>query len=97
MANLLVILGGYGVIRGLYVFCVNKRHLLKSLLRLEFISLMVYWLLSRMIVSLVCEQISVLFYLVMVVREGVLGLSLLVLTCHGYGRDTLKRMRLRVC
>ena len=42
MMNLVVILGGYGVISGLYVFCVNKRHLLKSLLRLEFISLMVY-------------------------------------------------------
>ena len=44
-----------------------------------------------------CEQFSVLFYLVMVVREGVLGLSLLVLMCYGYGGDLLKSMNLRVC
>lgn len=42
MIDLVLVLGGYGVVSGLYVFCVNKRHLLKSLLRLEFISLMIY-------------------------------------------------------
>ena len=42
MIKMMLVLGGYGVVRGLYVFCVNKGHLLKSLLRLEFISLIVY-------------------------------------------------------
>lgn len=50
-----------------------------------------------MFVGLICEQFFRLFYLVLVVGEGVLGLSLLVLICYGYGGDAVKIVRLVVC
>lgn len=85
------------IISGIFRFVFNKLHLLRSLLRLELLGVRVYWLFSLKFNLLRGEAYYGLFYLVIVVCEGVLGLSLLVCISWGYGRDYIKINRVRLC
>lgn len=82
---------------GLWSFVNYHKHLLNSLLRLEFIILGIFWLLSLQLVNVGGEVYFSLFFLVLVVCEGRLGLSLLVFIVRRHGRDYFKRFNILEC
>lgn len=82
---------------GLWRFISYNKHLLNSLLRLEFMILGTFWLL-RVGISNVGSEIYVsLFFLTLVVCEGALGLSLLVMIVRRHGNDFFKRFNVLEC
>lgn len=68
-------------------FILNFNHLLISLLVLEFLSLRFFFGLSGSFHFLSLESVFLLYFLVIVVCEGVLGLCILVLISFSYGVD----------
>nr|AUO29130.1 NADH dehydrogenase subunit 4L [Platorchestia japonica] len=78
-------------------FILNYSHLLNSLLSLEMISLSVYFLFGVGFVFLGGEMFYLLYFLVMMVCEGVLGLSLLIAITYGFGEDYFKSINVLVC
>nr|YP_010946475.1 NADH dehydrogenase subunit 4L [Chorisoserrata biceps]WGO57193.1 NADH dehydrogenase subunit 4L [Chorisoserrata biceps] len=72
---------------GSWVFCSNRKHLLITLLSLEFIVLVIYVLLYMFLVYMDYELYFVVIYLTFSVCEGALGLSILVSLVRGYGND----------
>lgn len=91
-------LGVVGVllVSGFISFIFNTGHLLNSLLRLEWIAVRVYGFLGLGGVELGLEFMP-MFYIVLIVCEGVLGLSLLVVIIIRYSRDYLKTTNLVLC
>jgi NADH:ubiquinone oxidoreductase subunit K len=79
-----------GVFRGGLRFVFNYRHLLNSLLRLEFIVLIIYYGLRLVGLIGLSDFFFTLFYLVIAVCEGVLGLSLLIARRYRHGSDYMK-------
>lgn len=78
-----------GFVVGVFRFIFNYGHLLSRLLSLELLGLIVYWLIS---LRVMCRKVDffILFYLVIVVCERVLGLSLLINRVYRYGSDYMK-------
>lgn len=87
MINLVNILGLTIIIGGFLSFVLDYSHILTILLRLELISLRIFFLLRRRLAAVGCSLFYVLYFLVIVVCEGVLGLSLLVISSFSYGGD----------
>jgi len=85
------------MLRGCFSYVVRSVHLLNNLLRLELLGLGVYFALAIKFLGAAREFYFSLFFLVMVVCEGVLGLSLLVGLCWGYGQDYMKSLSLGLC
>nr|AXI98606.1 NADH dehydrogenase subunit 4L [Pseudoniphargus longipes] len=81
---------------GSVMFVLNYNHLLNSLLSLEFISSSVFFLMA-MKFSGFSEEIFSLYFLVMLVCESVLGLSLLIISIYSYSFDYMKSMSSVVC
>lgn len=79
-----------GVFSGVLRFVLNYRHLLNSLLRLELIVLIIYYGLSLIGLVGLNDFFFTLFYLVIAVCEGVLGLSLLIARRYRHGSDYMK-------
>nr|YP_010956299.1 NADH dehydrogenase subunit 4L [Troglocarcinus corallicola]WMY25263.1 NADH dehydrogenase subunit 4L [Troglocarcinus corallicola] len=82
---------------GLWSFSYYHKHLLNSLLSLEFMMLSIYWLLSLAISGLGSEIYISLFFLTLTVCEGALGLSLLVLIVRSHGGDYFKSFSVLMC
>nr|QQQ88902.1 NADH dehydrogenase subunit 4L [Hyalella kochi] len=81
----------------LYTFVMNHSHLLNSLLSLELMSVTIYFLIGVIFTFLGLELFYLLFFLVMVVCEGVLGLSLLIILVHSHGEDYSKTFNFIQC
>nr|AZL93099.1 NADH dehydrogenase subunit 4L [Arge similis] len=75
---------------GFYSFCLNYNHLLLILLSLEFVMMSLYFLLILYLMWFSLEFYLGLFFLVMTVCEGALGLSLLVNLIRSFGSDYCK-------
>lgn len=73
----------------LFKFIFNFNHLLISLMTLELISLSFFLVYSLNLQVFCLESFFLLYFLVIVVREGVLGLSLLILIRIYYGEDSV--------
>lgn len=86
-----------GFICSIFRFVFNHSHLLNRLLSLEFLVLIVYWLLRLNLVSTGAGIFYVIFYIVVSVCEGVLGLSLLIRGVYRHGSDYLKRYIMVKC
>lgn len=84
-------------VRGLVRMVISNRHLINSLLRLEFIAISVFILLNIVFTILRGDYFIIFYYLVIIVCEGVLGLSLLVILCHNYRRDLIESLNLVRC
>nr|QQQ88889.1 NADH dehydrogenase subunit 4L [Hyalella tiwanaku] len=97
MLYYLIILTLFMLCMSLYAFMVNHSHLLNSLLSLEMMSVTIYFLISVVFTSLGLELFYLLFFLVMIVCEGVLGLSLLVSLVHSHGEDYFKLFNFIQC
>ena len=85
------------VLCGLWRFIRYHKHLLNSLLRLEFIILGVFWLLTIQMRRVGGEIYFSLFFLTIAACEGALGLSLLVHVVRRHGRDRFLRINLLEC
>nr|ALO71076.1 NADH deshydrogenase subunit 4L [Pselaphinae sp. 7 EF-2015] len=76
----------------LLVFSLNHKHLLLMLLSLEFIVLSLFLNLFLMLIKLEMEIYFSMIFLIMMVCESVLGLSILVSLIRTHGNDYLKSM-----
>nr|YP_010026167.1 NADH dehydrogenase subunit 4L [Mattiphus splendidus]QOQ37005.1 NADH dehydrogenase subunit 4L [Mattiphus splendidus] len=85
MNNMMVIF----MLCGITVFCSTRKHILLSLLSLEFMVLSVYFLLFLTMMLFNYELYFTLFFLVFSVCEGALGLSILVMLVRSHGNDYL--------
>lgn len=82
---------------GLWVFVSKRKHLLNTLLRLEYIILRVFWFISINLSRLGHEGYFVLFFLTLAACEGALGLALLVSVVRTHGNDCFRRFRVLQC
>nr|YP_010319219.1 NADH dehydrogenase subunit 4L [Parasesarma eumolpe]QJH91602.1 NADH dehydrogenase subunit 4L [Parasesarma eumolpe] len=82
---------------GLWGFISYHKHLLNSLLSLEFMMLGIFWLLSLQMTNIGSEIYFSLFFLTLVVCEGALGLSLLILIVRSHGNDYFKSFNILEC
>nr|AVN67493.1 NADH dehydrogenase subunit 4L [Panchlora nivea] len=72
---------------GIWVFSSNRKHLLATLLSLEFIVLVLYFSLYYYLSFYNFELYFSMIFLTFSVCEGALGLSILVSMIRGYGSD----------
>nr|YP_008758519.1 NADH dehydrogenase subunit 4L [Sagmariasus verreauxi]BAO02875.1 NADH dehydrogenase subunit 4L [Sagmariasus verreauxi] len=82
---------------GLWVFTMNCKHLLNTLLSLEFIMLGVFFVLNICLSFCGKEVYFVLFFLAMVACEGALGLALLVSIVRTHGNDYYNSISVLQC
>nr|CCI69351.1 NADH dehydrogenase subunit 4L [Metacrangonyx goulmimensis] len=87
MINLVVF---FGLILNLIKFMLNNMYMLISLLSLEYISLLMYCFMSMNLVFLGLEMYYLLYFLVMMTCEGVLGLSILVIISFSHSVNFMK-------
>nr|YP_010043558.1 NADH dehydrogenase subunit 4L [Etisus dentatus]QPD06879.1 NADH dehydrogenase subunit 4L [Etisus dentatus] len=85
------------VLCGLWSFISYHKHLLNSLLSLEFMMLGVFWLLSSQMTGVGSEIYFSLFFLTLAACEGALGLSLLVHVVRSHGSDRFMSLNLLEC
>lgn len=95
--TVLIFVGLFIVVCGALRFILNYSHLLNSLLRLEIISVSIFFLIGLRIIRLGIEIFYLLYFMVILVCEGVLGLSLLIVISYSYGRDRIQRFNSLVC
>nr|YP_009346662.1 NADH dehydrogenase subunit 4L [Graphosoma rubrolineatum]API85476.1 NADH dehydrogenase subunit 4L [Graphosoma rubrolineatum] len=82
----------FSLFSGIIVFCSTRKHLLLSLLSLEFMVLCVFLTLFVMMMTFGYEIYFSLLFLVFTVCEGALGLSILVTLVRSQGNDYLSGM-----
>nr|YP_009654741.1 NADH dehydrogenase subunit 4L [Catacanthus incarnatus]QCI09296.1 NADH dehydrogenase subunit 4L [Catacanthus incarnatus] len=82
----------FGFLSSIIVFCSTRKHLLLSLLSLEFMVLCVFMMLFLVTFNYGYEVYMVLLFLVFTVCEGALGLSILVTLIRNQGNDYLSSM-----
>nr|YP_009654702.1 NADH dehydrogenase subunit 4L [Anaxandra taurina]QCI09244.1 NADH dehydrogenase subunit 4L [Anaxandra taurina] len=87
--NLLLILF---MMCGVVIFCSTRKHILLSLLSLEFMVLATYFIMFNTMLLYGFESYFVLIFLVFTVCEGALGLSLLVMLVRNQGNDYLSSL-----
>nr|YP_009492413.1 NADH dehydrogenase subunit 4L [Lygus pratensis]AHN95682.1 NADH dehydrogenase subunit 4L [Lygus rugulipennis]AWI69715.1 NADH dehydrogenase subunit 4L [Lygus pratensis] len=74
-------------VSGLIVFCSMRKHMLLTLLSLEYIVLCVYIFMIIFVLDFLGDMYLILVFLTFSVCEGVLGLSILVTIIRSYGND----------
>nr|ASY98076.1 NADH dehydrogenase subunit 4L [Brunneria borealis] len=82
---------------GLWVFCSKRKHLLMTLLSLEFIVLILFIIIYYYVVMMMGELCLTMFFLSFAVCEGALGLSILVSMIRTYGNDYFNSFNLLQC
>lgn len=94
--QIIEVVGCWGIFLFLIRFISKRKHLLRTLLRLEGLILIIFMLLSQLrIVSNFYNFL--LIFLSLVACEGALGLSLLVLIVRNYSRDYFKSINSLKC
>nr|YP_010988748.1 NADH dehydrogenase subunit 4L [Anaspides driesseni]WOR81105.1 NADH dehydrogenase subunit 4L [Anaspides driesseni]WOR81118.1 NADH dehydrogenase subunit 4L [Anaspides driesseni] len=84
-------------VSGFMMFVSKRKHLLNTLLSLEFIMLGIFWLLSMSLVKIGYDVYFVLFFLTFAACEGALGLSLLVSIVRTHGNDCFSNFSILQC
>lgn len=82
---------------GVIVFISNRKHLLRILLRLEFIVLSLFFFLFIYLSFLNYENFFRMIFLTFRVCEGALGLSILVSIIRTHGNDYFQSFRVLQC
>nr|QXT45795.1 NADH dehydrogenase subunit 4L [Maccaffertium mediopunctatum] len=82
---------------GVWVFVSNRKHLLATLLSLEFIVLSLYTLLFVYLLNLSVEMYFTMVFLTFAVCEGALGLSILVSMIRTHGNDYFQSFSVLQC
>nr|YP_010454752.1 NADH dehydrogenase subunit 4L [Notacanthurus lamellosus]QZZ23928.1 NADH dehydrogenase subunit 4L [Notacanthurus lamellosus] len=82
---------------GVLVFVSSRKHLLATLLSLEFIVLGIYSLLFIYLIGLGLEMYFTMVFLTFAVCEGALGLSVLVSMIRTHGNDYFQSFSVLQC
>nr|YP_010988657.1 NADH dehydrogenase subunit 4L [Allanaspides helonomus]WOR80949.1 NADH dehydrogenase subunit 4L [Allanaspides helonomus] len=82
---------------GLMMFVSKRKHMLNTLLSLEFIMLSIFWLMSLSLVKMSYDIFFTLFFLTFAVCEGALGLGLLVSIVRSHGNDCFNNFSILQC
>nr|AIY61928.1 NADH dehydrogenase subunit 4L [Cryptotermes secundus] len=82
---------------GIWVFSSNRKHLLATLLSLEFIVLVLFVVIYFYLCCYDYELYFVMLFLVFSVCEGALGLSILVSMIRGFGNDFFQSYSVLQC
>nr|YP_009350256.1 NADH dehydrogenase subunit 4L [Macrotermes malaccensis]AQP26693.1 NADH dehydrogenase subunit 4L [Macrotermes malaccensis] len=82
---------------GVWVFCSSRKHLLITLLSLEFIVLVLYFSVYYYLCSFNFSLFFVVYFLVFSVCEGSLGLSILVSMVRSHGNDYFQSYSVLQC
>ncbi|NP_038297.1 NADH dehydrogenase subunit 4L (mitochondrion) [Penaeus monodon] len=85
------------VLCGLWVFVSKRKHLLNTLLSLEYIMLNIFWIMSLHLSNMGHESYFVLFFLTLAACEGALGLALLVSVVRTHGNDFFSSFSVLQC
>ena len=85
------------IIGGIWVFCSKRKHLLATLLRLEFIVLRLFAILIFLLNNIICEIYFSIVFLTYAVCEGALGLSILVSIIRTHGNDFFQTFSVLQC
>nr|AVJ52558.1 NADH dehydrogenase subunit 4L [Urolabida menghaiensis] len=72
---------------GVIMFCLAHKHVLQTLLALEFLVLILFLMMVFMVFMVGYEVYFLLLFLVFTVCEGALGLSILVSMVRSQGND----------
>lgn len=84
-------------ISGFIAFLLIRKHLILLLLRLEFIILGLFLFLILILIKFVNEYYFMIVFIIFIVCEGVLGLSIMVSLVRIYGNDYFQRFNLIIC
>nr|CCI69403.1 NADH dehydrogenase subunit 4L [Longipodacrangonyx sp. 1 MDMBR-2012] len=87
MMNLIIM---FGLMMNLVKFVLNNMYMLISLLSLEYISLLMYWLMSMNLIHMGYEMYYLLYFLIMMICEGILGLSLMIMASFSHSMNFMK-------
>nr|YP_009351517.1 NADH dehydrogenase subunit 4L [Macrotermes muelleri]AQP29804.1 NADH dehydrogenase subunit 4L [Macrotermes muelleri] len=82
---------------GVWVFCSSRKHLLVTLLSLEFIVLVLYFSVYYYLCNFNFSLFFVVYFLVFSVCEGSLGLSILVSMVRSHGNDYFRSYSVLQC
>nr|YP_009104743.1 NADH dehydrogenase subunit 4L [Macrotermes natalensis]AIT76167.1 NADH dehydrogenase subunit 4L [Macrotermes natalensis] len=82
---------------GVWVFCSSRKHLLITLLSLEFIVLVLYFSVYYYLCNFNFSLFFVVYFLVFSVCEGSLGLSILVSMVRSHGNDYFQSYSVLQC
>nr|YP_009525761.1 NADH dehydrogenase subunit 4L [Thalamita sima]AXS67535.1 NADH dehydrogenase subunit 4L [Thalamita sima]UEK25868.1 NADH dehydrogenase subunit 4L [Charybdis granulata] len=82
---------------GCWGFIHYSKHMLNSLLSLEFMMLGVFWLMSTQLALIGSEVYFSLFFLTLAACEGALGLTMLILVVRSHGNDVFSSFSLLEC
>nr|QWQ55647.1 NADH dehydrogenase subunit 4L [Diestrammena sp.] len=82
---------------GVWVFCSKRKHLLATLLSLEFIVLGLFFMLFNYLNLMGYELFFTMFFLTFSVCEGALGLSILVSMIRTHGNDFFQSFIILQC
>nr|YP_007476433.1 NADH dehydrogenase subunit 4L [Dolycoris baccarum]AFI54821.1 NADH dehydrogenase subunit 4L [Dolycoris baccarum]AGF25247.1 NADH dehydrogenase subunit 4L [Dolycoris baccarum]AIC83239.1 NADH dehydrogenase subunit 4L [Dolycoris baccarum] len=82
----------FSMLSGIIVFCSTRKHLMLSLLSLEYMVLCLFLFLFIVMLNYGGELYFTLIFLVFTVCEGALGLSILVSLVRSQGNDYLSSM-----
>nr|AWV83909.1 NADH dehydrogenase subunit 4L [Tettigades distanti] len=82
---------------GIVSLCLARKHIMLSLLSLEFIILSLFCIFSITVTIMVYESYMMLMFLTFSVCEGVVGLSILVTMIRSHGNDHLSSINLFLC
>nr|YP_007374673.1 NADH dehydrogenase subunit 4L [Urochela quadrinotata]AFI54782.1 NADH dehydrogenase subunit 4L [Urochela quadrinotata] len=77
---------------GMIMFCMNHKHILQTLLVLEYLVLVTFMIMLYMIMNTGYDLFYLLLFLIFTVCEGALGLSILVNMVRSHGNDHLTSM-----
>ena len=91
---LIVIVIRFYVLTGIFIFSSFHRHLLITLLRLEYIILNIFLLIVMGLKWETVNSFMMLIFLVFTVIEGRVGLSVLIRIVRSHGSDMIKTIRL---
>nr|AWV83285.1 NADH dehydrogenase subunit 4L [Meimuna iwasakii] len=84
-------------ISGIFSLCLNHKHIMMSLLSLEFIILSLFCYFSLLLSFSMSDLFMLIIFLTFSVCEGVLGLSCLVMLIRSHGNDNLMSINLLTC
>nr|WRW11482.1 NADH dehydrogenase subunit 4L [Eteoneus sigillatus] len=82
------------LISGFVVFLSMRMHLLLTLISIEFLMLIIYLFMFMNFLSYGIDLYFMLIYLIMMVCEGALGLSMLVVLIRSHGNDMINSLNM---
>nr|ASW26897.1 NADH dehydrogenase subunit 4L [Platypleura kaempferi]AWV83363.1 NADH dehydrogenase subunit 4L [Platypleura kaempferi]AWV84481.1 NADH dehydrogenase subunit 4L [Platypleura kaempferi] len=82
---------------GVLSLCLNRKHIMMSLLSLELIVLSSFCFLYLILSMMMIDMYMLMMFLIFSVCEGVMGLSCLVKLIRSHGNDCLYSMNLKTC